>query len=216
MITTFKNNSFFLIPYLIFVICGAVFISIHTRGETHLIINSFHTSFLDAIFPYVTWLGDGMVAAAVTFLLLFIRFRYAFVTGISFFLITLITQISRQTIFHGMLRPIKYFEGVHELHLVPGVTMYGINTFPSGHSTTAFALYFSLCLVVKNNFLKLVFFMLALLVAYSRVYLSEHFFADVYFSSMIGVFSAWIAYHFVWKTKKDWLDRSLLNIFKKP
>ena len=215
MRSVFKDNRFFLIPFAAFLLIGAVFLTCHTRAETHLIINSYHNSFLDTISPYITLLGDGWTTIIVILALLFIKYRYALLTAISFLIASFFTQFLRQTIFHGWPRPVKYFEGVHELHLVPGVANYSINTFPSGHTTTAFAMFFCLSILVKNNFLKLFLFILALLVAFSRVYLSQHFFGDVYGSSLLGVFSAMVSYFFILNMKKNWPERSLQTIFKK-
>ena len=215
MLSVFKDNRFFLIPFAAFIILGMVFLTCHTRAETHLIINSYHNSFLDKISPYITALGDGWTAIIVTILLVFTKLRYALLSGLAFFVASFFTQFFRRTIFHGWPRPVKYFEGIHELHFVPGVTPYSINTFPSGHTATAFAMFFCLSILVKNNFLKLLFFILALLVALSRVYLSQHFFADVYGSSLIGVFSALTAYFIVLLIKKNWPEQSLQTIFKR-
>lgn len=189
--------------------------AVYSRAETHLIINSYYNSFLDTISPYTTLLGNGITIVAVTLLLAFIRYRYALMAGISFIIVTIITQVLRQTIFHGLPRPAKFFEGIHELHLVPGVYQNSINTFPSGHTAGAFALYFCLTLIVKNNWLKFLFFILALLTAYSRIYLSQHFFADVYESSLIGMLIALGVYYFVQRISKNWPEQSLRNIFKK-
>ena len=215
MTSVFKDNKFFLIPFAAFLLFGLVFLTCHNRAETHLIINSYHNSFLDKISPYITALGDGWTAVIVTLVLVFIKFRYVLLTGISFLIAAFFTQSLRHTIFQGWPRPAKYFEGIHELHLVPGVTPYSINTFPSGHTTTAFALFFCFSLLVKNNSLKLLFFILALLVAFSRVYLSQHFFGDVYGSSILGVFSALVAYYIVLNVRKDWIGQPLQKIFKR-
>ena len=211
----FRNNKVFFIPYLVFLVSGLVFMICNSRAETHLIINSYYNSFLDTISPYLTALGDGWTSVVVILFLLLIKYRYALLTGISFIVASLLVQLFRQTIFHGWPRPVKFFEGVHQLHLVPGVTIRYFNTFPSGHTATAFALFFSLSVLVKNNFLKLIFFILALAVAYSRVYLSQHFFGDVYGGSLIGMFSVFVAYYFILKIKKSWPERSLQTIFKR-
>jgi membrane-associated phospholipid phosphatase len=213
--TVLKNNLYFILPYCIFLLAGGVHLLLYSRSESHLFFNSLHHSFSDAVSPYITWLGDGLVSVIITVLLLWVSFRYAMLSGISFLIAALIVQLSRRTVFQGWPRPVKFFEGTHDLHLVPDVTVHSYNTFPSGHTATAFALYFCLSLMVKNNVLKLLFFILALLAACSRVYLSQHFFADVYFSSLIGMFSALAAYFIVSNIKSDWPGKSLLTISKK-
>jgi hypothetical protein len=61
-------------------------------------------------------------------------------------------------------------------------------SFPSGHSTLAFA-YSSVMAKEYNNFFwKFGWFSLAVMTAYARVYNNEHWFSDIIFGSAIGLF----------------------------
>jgi membrane-associated phospholipid phosphatase len=62
-------------------------------------------------------------------------------------------------------------------------------SFPSGHTCTAFCLFCFLAFILtpRYKWLGLVFFILAMAVGYSRIYLAAHFFLDVYVGSIIGV-----------------------------
>ena len=112
-------------------------------------------------------------------------------------------------------RPKKFFEGIHDLYFVPGVDNYLYNSFPSGHSTCAFALYFALSLILDNKIIKSICFTIALLVAYSRVYLSQHFFEDVYAGSLIGVVTTIIIFYLLGKINKAWMEKSLVSSYRK-
>ena len=186
----------------------------NSKAEKHLEFNTFHTSFFDKFFYYFTYLGDGVTAVLVVILLLTVKYRFALLVGLSNIISALITQFLKHEVFDNVVRPKKFFEGVHDLYLVPGVDNYLYNSFPSGHSTCAFSLYFALSLIVKNNILKFVFFIMAFLVGYSRVYLSQHFFEDVYAGSIIGVSITMIVYYFLNKINKGWMENSLLTTFK--
>jgi membrane-associated phospholipid phosphatase len=210
----FKANSFFLIPYILFIVLGAILIVANTKAETHLSFNSFHNSFFDVVFYYLTFLGDGVTATLVGIMLLAVRFRYALIVTLSNITSAILTQILKHTVFAEMVRPKKFFEGIHDLYFVPGVTNYIYNSFPSGHSTCAFSLYLALAFIVKNKTYKSLFFIIAFLVGYSRIYLSQHFFEDVYAGSLIGVFITIIVYYFIQKNNADWLDKSLITILK--
>ena len=153
---------------------------LYTKTNLHLVFNSFHTSFFDAFFHYFTYLGDGVLAFLISIILLTVKYRYALVVGLSNLIASIITQSLKQTVFANHFRPKKYFEGIHDLYFVPGVENHMNYSFPSGHATCAFALYFALTLLVNNKNYKRLFFAMALLVAYSRVYLSQHFFGDIY------------------------------------
>jgi membrane-associated phospholipid phosphatase len=182
-----KSNLSFLLPYLFFLVLGAGIMGIYSKADLHLLINEHTHGKADVFFKLITFLGDGLTVLTVSIIFLIFRVGDGLLLGISGILTGLITQILKHTVFVHMDRPSKYFEGVHELYLIPGVNNYSTMTFPSGHTASAFALYFALALLSKNNMLKSGLFLLAFLVGCSRVYLSQHFFQDMYAGSMVGV-----------------------------
>ena len=131
----------------------------------------------------------------------FIKLRYALLIGVSYLFSSLIAQILKHCLFANNPRPKKYFEGLHDLYFVPGIENYSSYSFPSGHATSAFALFFTLTLITGNNYLKFSFFMLALTVAFSRVYLSQHFFCDIYAGSLLGTVIAIAIFYVVEKSR---------------
>lgn len=213
MRTLFKSNLPFFFPYLVFIVFGGFVLAIESKDNLHLTFNSFHNSFFDTFFFYVTYLGDGTMALLVVIMLLAVKYRYALIVGLSNIIASVITQILKQKVFSEALRPKKYFEGLHDLYFVPGVENHLYYSFPSGHTTCAFALFLSLSLIVKNKTFKLLFFVLALLVGYSRIYLSQHFFDDVYVGSLIGVGVTVLVYQAIQKIEPGRLDRSLISSF---
>ena len=117
-----------------------------------------------------------------------------------------------------MPRPTTYFDNAEVLHLVEGVKTHAMNSFPSGHTITAFAVFMILILIVKNNFLKALFVVVAILAGWSRVYLSQHFLGDVLSGALIGsliaVFSCSLVDNLsIFKT--TWIDKNLLQLFSK-
>ena len=63
-------------------------------------------------------------------------------------------------------------------------------SFPSGHSVTAFALAYVLSLAYPKG--SGVFYLLAGMIALSRVYLASHFPSDVVAGAALGLFAGWI------------------------
>ena len=196
-----KRNYYFLFPYFIFLLTGLGLILFYSKIDLHLYINSFHNVYLNYFFRFATHAGDGLFIAVLVLLLAFFRCRYALLLASSYLLSSLIAQFLKKVIFPDFARPKKFFENIAELYYVPGIELHSFNSFPSGHATTAFALFFCLTLMVKQHFLKLVCFITALIVAFSRVYLSQHFFIDIYFGSIIGVVSTLLVYHFIQNSK---------------
>jgi membrane-associated phospholipid phosphatase len=113
------------------------------------------------------------------------------------------------------VRPKKFFEGLNTLNLVPGYENYLYNSFPSGHTTSAFTTFFCLALIIENKYIKFIMFGMALTIGFSRVYLSQHFLNDVYAGSLIGVITSIVTYWviFLWErsANADWMEKSLLN-----
>lgn len=164
------------------------------------------------MFSYLTYLGDGWTAVLISFLLLFVRFRFALILALSFALSSVITQSLKHFIFDDHIRPAKFFEGDARLYLVPGVDMNSYYSFPSGHTTIAFAVYFCLALFVPDKWIKFGLFVLTITVAWSRVYLSQHFFEDIYAGSVVGFGSALTIYSLLTNYKpKGGLDGSFIK-----
>ena len=208
-----KNKWYFLI-WAAFLIAGSCFLTIHGKSDSHLIINNYHNPILDFLMVWVTKLGDGAFMVLVALLLLLRRIRYSLILISSFLGSSLVVQLLKRLVLSDIPRPVKYFEGTgYSLHLVDGLNYYSWFSFPSGHSATAFALFTGLALLVKNELAKLVFLLLACLVAYSRVYLSQHFLIDIIAGSLIGALFAIIIHYWFFTFNRKWMDLPIYNIF---
>lgn len=206
------KNRYFLFPYFLFLVVGAFFLARFCKGDLHLLINRFHSHAFDLFFGWITFLGDGLFALAIGLALLAVRYRYALMVLLSWGISSGITQALKHFVFEGRVRPVLFFEGKTSLYLVPGIDMNSYYSFPSGHGTTAFAVYFCLALLSEKKGVKSALFVLTLLVAFSRVYLSQHFFEDIYFGSLVGMASTVFCYWLMTSViKNDGLDNSLLR-----
>lgn len=208
-----RENRYFLIPLALFFIAGLILVLIIPKAELHIMSNRLNTPFLDYFFKYMTYLGDGVAIAVVVVILLFVRYRWAITLGMAGVFVLITINFLKKTVFPQFLRPSKYFEMYqsYKLHFVEGVKLHSHFSFPSGHTTAGFVLFLMLALICKKNWVKLVCFFIALLIGYSRVYISQHFFMDVVAGSLLG--SAIILVFFYWTStwKKTWLNRSILN-----
>lgn len=204
---TFKSSLrhclFFLVPYGLFVLCAEIVLFINTKNDIHLSINRHYSAFGDFLMPYVTLAADGITIAVLIILLIGWNRKFGFWTGVAVVLASAITQLLKNTIFSGEFRPKAFFGDPSPLRFVPGVENYLLDSFPSGHTTAAFAFYFCLVFAVKNNYLKSALFLFALLIGYSRIYLSQHFLNDVFFGSLIGTITTFAVMTFA--IHKGWL-----------
>jgi membrane-associated phospholipid phosphatase len=168
------------------IVLGGVLLCLFSKASIHLFINSYHSSYGDVFFTYATFLGDGISASLVVIILLFINFRSAATMAISNVLCAVIIQTLKRTIFAGSVRPVQFFHGIHELYIVPGVEVYSFNSFPSGHSATIFTTCVILSLLTQRRSVRAFLFGAAWFIAFSRVYLSQHFFEDIFMGAIIG------------------------------
>jgi membrane-associated phospholipid phosphatase len=212
---TLSENSAFLIPYLLFLIVAGTFLLTHSKGDAHLIINQCQFDFCNYFFFLATYIGDGIAVISMVLLLCLIKYRYAVFVAFSNIISAIITQTLKHTLFSDYVRPIKYFEGVAKLKLIPWVENYSYNSFPSGHTTAAFTTFFCFALILENKWQKFLMFTVALIIGFSRVYLSQHFLNDVLAGSVIGVATSLLVYQYLIAServkKAAWMERSVLN-----
>jgi membrane-associated phospholipid phosphatase len=174
------------VPYLVVLIVCMVIKLIFTRQEIYFAINRHYSAAADFLAPFVTDIGNGWTAVAIAAILLFFSYRKALIVASAF----AVTSISAQIIKYifDAPRPKLYFKDqLSHIHFVKAVEVLSYNSFPSGHTITAFMLAVLATYWSRNKALGPVFLLIAILVGYSRMYLSEHFFEDVVPGSVIGV-----------------------------
>jgi|688.fasta_scaffold180393_2 membrane-associated phospholipid phosphatase len=186
-----KYFHFIFAPFLVL---GAFLIALVNKSTLFLFFNSYHTPFADQAFYWITGLGNGLVFFIVCLFVLFKNLGNGIIGFTIFTVSSVIPQIMKKLIFTDALRPAKYFEGINTIHLVDGVKHHFYHSFPSGHSSTVFAMALFITMIIKDKRWGLFFSFLAIITAYSRVYLAQHFFGDIYVGSIIGFLSALIVF----------------------
>lgn len=184
-----EQSELYLWLYASFLLVGMAAMTFIEKGNFELLINRCNNPSLDQFFKYVTYLGDGVIMAVAGIILLFIRYYYTVILLLISALHGLFLFIIKRFFFLGAPRPKVYLHGVANLHFVEGVTIHSLNSFPSGHTATIFSLTLFLALIINRKNWSFILFMLALVVGFSRIYLLQHFFIDVYYGSVVGVLS---------------------------
>jgi len=189
-----------------------VYVLILKKDQSFLLINSFHNPFFNDAFRLITMLGDGVVVVVFCIVLGLFKLRYFLLTILSYLLSGLFVQILKRWIFSELHRPLGYFnsQGI-EIYTIPEVNVHLYHSFPSGHTASAFALFFCLAFLSKKIIWKFFFLLLAILVGYSRIYLAQHFPSDVMAGSLIGVFTVILLFPLVIPWNKSWLEYSLIK-----
>ena len=213
-----KKQSFFFFIYAAFLLVLIVLLSIFSKTEGTLWANQFWSPFQDIFYKYITYLGDFGMATLVVLALLFWKFKYAVIAILSFAVSAGITQFFKKIIFTDIKRPTHHEDlwGLYrsgELHVVEGVQQMSDYSFPSGHTTSAFSIFCLIALLSKKKWVGFVCIVLAILIAYSRVYLCQHFYEDIFVGSLIGGAGSLLIYsYFENKTFWNWTEKSLLNL----
>jgi len=213
----FLRNRLFLVPYLLLLIICIFILCFFDKSNIHIWTNNHNNLFFDYFFAFITNLGDGLFVLVVAFALLFYRYGHALLVFSTYIISGLLVQFLKLIIFADSPRPKHYFEGIYNLHVVKGVDMLSSYSFPSGHSASSFAMFLCLAFITKNKILQFLCFIMACLVAYSRVYLSQHFLIDSVTGSAIAVIVVLVYYYYYHlKLHGDWINKSLwILIYKK-
>lgn len=206
-----KQYWAFWIPYFMFLLALSGMIVWNEKAELHLWFNSVHTPFCDEFFKYYTLVGEW-VPFVVVVGLLFYRYRASILVLSAQVLSGLTTQVLKRIF--DIDRPKRFFAEFYpevELPVVEGVRLHSSHSFPSGHTTLAFALFLALAFLTKRKEWQFLYCLLAILVGYSRIYLSQHFASDVWAGALIGGVMTAFTLLLVDKWNPVWYDRSLLK-----
>lgn len=191
-----KKFNCFTIPFAIWLIVAAIVLSLTSKGEFELWFNSFHNPVLDFVFKYATGIGNGVFFFVIIVALLFYKISYGILAAIVGISVSLTSALCKQIFFQNAPRPLTFLSDHTQIHLVNGVVPLYQNSFPSGHTMSAFALFFLLTMLFKNKIAGTVFFVLAFAVALSRMYLMQHFLLDVFAGSILGFAIAFAWFYF--------------------
>jgi membrane-associated phospholipid phosphatase len=98
---------------------------------------------------------------------------------LNFLISTLLTQIPKNFIWDKVSRPMASGIPQDQIHTVKGVEMHLWNSFPSGHTATAFTLFLLTVYLFPKKGVLAIGALYAIACGYSRVYLGQHFPLDV-------------------------------------
>ena len=190
-----KSSLYFLLFSLVFICFTSLVLFFNDKFYIHTYLNQFHTIFFDLFFSIITHFGDGLFSLFCFVIFFFVNKRIGLIILITFLFSSLITQGLKNFVFNERMRPYHYIENQNlKVPLVDGVEMHSRYSFPSGHTTSVFALFTLFSFFLKKRRYAIVLFISCLLISFSRIYLSQHFLEDVLAGSLVGIFSALFIY----------------------
>jgi membrane-associated phospholipid phosphatase len=201
----------FLITGLLLALPGLWFVFTTNKLAFHAIINSRHTPGWDLFFIYATHLGDGLMPTVLALALLFLKdVRSALMVGLSCGSSAIIVQFLKRQVFSHMDRPGRFREGLGDMHWVADIELNNHFSFPSGHSTAAFSMCFALAVILGRPKWGLAMALIGGVLAFSRVYLSQHFTQDIIAGAALGTVTAYFVYRWLYVSpfsQRPWLYR---------
>ncbi len=191
-----KGGKVFTGLTIVFALVCLTFLIRFDKSSIHMAMENWHVDTAPFLFKYLTHLGDGLMFVVVTIVLLALRSKGAVVlstvsSGVS---ILVLVGVLKQFVFPDVDRPWGWFEE-GTLRMIEGIDQHTHHSFPSGHTTAAFGLFGLMAFWVNRKWASVLFFLVALLVGYSRIYLNQHFLIDVFVGSVLGTTIAWINYY---------------------
>lgn len=208
------SNRWILLCYALLLASALPFLLLFDKVSIHSNMNVLvGNKLIDSFFYYVTYFGDGAMAGFMLLAILLTNIRNGLYATTAFLCATLTSILLKEVFYDEINRPHFVFGYFHiPIRYVEGVKHYIHNSFPSGHSTQAFAIFMSLVFTSRSTTNKFIFFALAALTAYSRVHLSQHWLVDIVAGSLIG-FGYSVVFYFVFIREKvlPTLDVSLFS-----
>lgn len=180
-----RKNRLFIAGFLLFLIALAGVMATTTKSNGFFLLNPWHPKTLDDFFIYYTYVGNGWFSVAITLALLGLGKRFlALMVAVAYSISGIAAQILKHLISEA--RPAVYLKDSAYPYFIDHVTLHNYQSFPSGHTASAFALATILALALPNKKYSVLFLIGAAAVGYSRIYLGQHFADDVWVGSLLG------------------------------
>ncbi|HVZ98435.1 MAG TPA: phosphatase PAP2 family protein [Chitinophagaceae bacterium] len=206
----YKINQYFFIGFFLFLIISLFILLFYSKANGFYLLNPFHARWLDYFFTVYTYVGDGYFCFSAGLLLFVFKDRY---TGLMAMVTYSVSGILSQVLKNYILeaRPAVNVNTSGYTHFIENVTLHNFHSFPSGHTTSAFALAAVLSFGAKNKKYTILYLALAMLVGYSRIYLGQHFPDDVVAGALLGAVTSVICWMSFEKLFTRWLSKGKGN-----
>lgn len=220
-----RYNWLFIWGTVLMLVINLGLIATSNQGDALVAINRLRTPGWDTFFKVGTHFGEPVAYLGVILIVTAFSYRHGIFTIVTGALAGIFAGLLKA--FFAQARPMRWFfdnyeEIWHSLNLFEEDwrSWDAASSFPSGHATSAFALYGFLAICARRGKLpvSILCFSIALMVGFSRLYLLYHFLRDVTAGAALGLAIATLVYYLQKAAypNVDWLDRGWLDFFRKP
>lgn len=208
-----KGFRWFLILYALFFVAGGFVVLFTERGDVVLLINRYSRLEWDSTVEFLTNLGLGGYMAILAGLLVFYKLRHAAIGLLNLLAIGIFTNVFKELFKGAFTRPLHYFLYDDFPRFIYTAEINYYSSFPSGHSMTIFGMLAFFAYLLNRKSISAVLFVFAVVIGFSRIYLLQHFFVDVYAGAFLGICSLlvtlWFTGNHLPLLKRKFFDRSL-------
>ncbi|MCX6189964.1 MAG: phosphatase PAP2 family protein [Bacteroidetes bacterium] len=174
----------------------------YSKEQLFFTVNLNYNTFFNLFFYLITELGSTWTYLVIILYSLFCSRRFTLMLLVGLLISTIFAQGLKHFVFDDALRPLEYFKDTAVIHHLSISNSLRFHSFPSGHSVSVFTLISIIIVFLPQRKFDVLLLFTGFLVAYSRVYLGQHFVGDVVFGSLLGVVSgAMVVYLFQDETK---------------
>lgn len=177
-------RGFLLVLLPLFALCFLLLLVSGNEAVT-VWVNQHHHPLLDQGLSQITLLGDWILYVVVILAGWRSSRRHAAVGILALAVSGLLVALLKHQVFPERQRPSATL-AAGRIRAVPDVPLHRNNSFPSGHTATAFTGFCCLAFFTRKTAIQALFALAAGLVAYSRMYLGQHFLNDVLAGAAIG------------------------------
>ncbi|MBP5723259.1 MAG: phosphatase PAP2 family protein [Bacteroidales bacterium] len=184
----FLTKNYFSYCVYVFLLVGLIPLTLFSKPFLNLLVNEHIAGeLLDPFFIAYSQVFEGWCVVIIAMVLIFVSKKKLLMFVVAGLLCCAITLLLKDIVIGNMPRPTKFLPLDSFKHLLADISIYEKQySFPSGHSTLAFSLMALFSASARKNIWCVIFFFVALFAAFSRIYLLQHFFVDVYAGACIG------------------------------
>lgn len=182
-----SNYKASLICHLIFLLGVGPWVFLFDKTQSLVWINQHHNPVSDHLLYHLTRLPELSLIVFIIVLAFFYERKITLSVLTSLFLCGISIYLFKHVLFSDFERPSVWIKAHQiKMHLLQSIDLHSHGSFPSGHTLGAFATLGMAGMVSKNAWVQILFFILACGIAYSRVYVCQHYLRDVYVGALYG------------------------------